>query len=91
MTDKQVIIDVTECPYYMEGKFCSYLSYKTKCEGDCNWTAYKEMEEQLDILLENNLSLRKVLSDIEHIAEENKDTLQYRGICLSILEKIRSV
>jgi hypothetical protein len=45
----------------------------------------------IDILLENNLSLRKVLSDIEHIAEENKDTLQYRGICLSILEKIRSV
>ena len=41
------IIDVTQCPYYKEDKTCTYLPYKTKCEGDCNWTAYKEMEEQL--------------------------------------------
>ena len=44
--DKQ-IIDVTQCPYYKEDKTCTYLPYKSKCEGDCNWTAYKEMEEQL--------------------------------------------
>lgn len=46
MTDKQ-IIDVTQCPYYKEDKTCTYLPYKSKCEGDCNWTSYKEMEEQL--------------------------------------------
>ena len=47
MTDKQIIIDVTQCPYYKEDKTCTYLPYKTECEGDCNWTAYKEMEEKL--------------------------------------------
>jgi hypothetical protein len=47
MTDKQIIIDVTQCPYYKEDKTCTYLPYKTKCDGDCNWTSYKEMEEQL--------------------------------------------
>ena len=47
MTDKQIIIDVTQCPYYKEDKICTYLPYKSKCEGDCNWTSYKEMEEQL--------------------------------------------
>jgi hypothetical protein len=46
MTDKQ-IIDVTQCPYYKEDKTCTYLPFESKCEGDCNWTAYKEMEEQL--------------------------------------------
>ena len=46
MTDKQIIIDVTQCPYYKEDKTCTYLPYKSKCEGDCNWTAYKEMEEK---------------------------------------------
>ena len=47
MTDKQIIIDVTQCPYYKEDKTCTYLPYKSKCEGDCNWTSYKEMEEKL--------------------------------------------
>ena len=47
MTDKQIIIDVTQCPYHKEDKICTYLPYKSKCEGDCNWTAYKEMEEKL--------------------------------------------
>lgn len=47
MTDKQIIIDVTQCPYYKEGKICTYLPFESKCEGDCNWTAYKEMEEKL--------------------------------------------
>ena len=47
MTGKQIIIDVTQCPYYKEDRTCTYLSYKSKCEGDCNWTTYKEMEEQL--------------------------------------------
>lgn len=61
MTDKQIMIDVTQCPYYREGKFCVYLSYKTKCEGDCNWTSYKEMEEQL-IRKEQKLEkIKKVL------------------------------
>ena len=35
MTDKQIIIDVTQCPYYKEDKICTYLPYKSKCEGDC--------------------------------------------------------
>ena len=47
MTDKQIIIDVTQCPYYKKDTTCTYLPYKTKCEGDCNWTSYKEIEEQL--------------------------------------------
>lgn len=46
MTDKQ-IIDITKCPFYREGKICTYLPYESKCESDCNWISYKEMEEQL--------------------------------------------
>ena len=47
MTDKQIIIDVTQCPYYKEDKTCTYLPHNSKCEGDCNWTTYKELEEKL--------------------------------------------
>lgn len=61
MTDKKIIIDVTQCPYYREGKLCVYLSYKTKCEGNCNWTSYKEMEEQLDQLKAENDELKSLL------------------------------
>ena len=31
---------------------------------------------------------RKILQEIKEIAEENKDTAQYGGICRSILQKI---
>ena len=47
MTGKQIIIDITQCPYYKKDKTCTYLPYKSKCEGDCNWTTYKELEEKL--------------------------------------------
>ena len=65
-TDKQIKVNVTQCPYYREGKFCVYLSYKTKCEGDCNWTAYKEMEEQLK-------RKEQKLEKIKEILEIHKD------------------
>ena len=61
MTDKQIIIDVTQCPYYKEDKICTYLPYKSKCEGDCNWTAYKEMEEKLKAKEQECERLRKPL------------------------------
>lgn len=32
--------------------------------------------------------LKQTLTEIKEIAEENKETTQYRGICLSILQKI---
>ena len=70
MIDKQIIIDVTQCPYYREGKFCVYLSYKTKCEGDCNWTSYKEMEEQLQAKEQECEELTSKCSQLE---EEIKD------------------
>ena len=72
MTDKQIIIDVTQCPYYKEDKTCTYLPYKSKCEGDCNWTSYKEMEEKLktkeqecERLKEENFTFEKLIKEIE--------------------------
>ena len=61
MTGKQIIIDVTQCPYYKEDKTCTYLSYKSKCEGDCNWTTYKELEEKL---LRKEQECEKLKSDL---------------------------
>jgi hypothetical protein len=87
MKDKQIVIDVTQCPYYREGKFCVYLSYKTKCEGDCNWTSYKEMEEQLkrkeqecERLKEENYKkvwCDMLLNKIEEIAKEKYPNTEY--------------
>ena len=55
------IIDVTQCPYYKEDKTCTYLPFESKCEGDCNWTAYKEMEEQLKAKEQECEELRGVI------------------------------
>lgn len=76
MTDKQ-IVDVTQCPCYREGKVCTYLPFKSKCEGDCNWTAYKEMEEQLDLLKFDYAELEKRHNDgfeqFKKLKAENKE------------------
>lgn len=44
MIDKTLL---KECPFYRTGEVCAYLPFNSKCEGDCNWTTYKELEEQL--------------------------------------------
>ena len=70
---KQITIDVTQCPYYREGKSCVYLPYKTKCEGDCNWTSYKEMEEQLKRAEQHIVELNKTIKVKEQECEELKN------------------
>ena len=64
MTDKQ-IIDITQCPFYREGKVCTYLSYESKCEGDCLWTEYKEKESQIELLEEENDELNEIIDQLK--------------------------
>ena len=45
----------------------------------------------LNVIAEGNKKLRQTLAEIKEIAEENKETAQYRGVCLSILQKISEV
>ena len=62
MTDKQ-IIDVTQCPHYKRGNVCTFLSYETKCEGECSWVTYKEMEEKLKRKEQECEELKKAYTD----------------------------
>ena len=95
MTDKQIIIDVTQCPYHKEDKICTYLPYKSKCEGDCNWTVYKEMEEKLkakeqecEELAYENYELNELFDRLKAENEELKKCYKNNSALLDFEETI---
>ena len=80
---------------------CEELKAKCKKYGLINEQEtkdYAELKAERDnyidkYFLESQkvVNLRKVLTEIKEIAEENKETAQYKGICFSILQKISEV
>ena len=80
---------------------CEELKAKCKKYGEINEQEtkdYAELKAERDnyidkYFLESQkvVNPRKVLTEIKEIAEENKETAQYKGICFSILQKIREV
>jgi hypothetical protein len=48
--------------------------------------------DQLEILSDQKSEIYKqALQEIRDMADENKDTAQYRGICISIIDKINDI
>lgn len=66
------IIDVTQCPYYKEDNICTYLPFKSKCEGDCNWTSYKEMEEKFNQAEQTVVECHKYMAELEDKLEDKE-------------------
>ena len=48
----------------------------------------KHLNDLLNQALKEQEELRNKLQEVKMIADENKDTAQYGGICRSILQKI---
>ena len=80
---------------------CEELKAKCKKYGEINEQEtkdYAELKTERDSYIDKYflesqkvVNLRKVLTEIKEIAEENKETAQYKGICFSILKKISEV
>ena len=52
---------------------------------------FEDVYENMQYNRQKLSEYKQTLQEIRDIADENKDTAQYRGICLSILDKINEV
>ena len=62
-----------QCPHYKNDNVCTYLGYETKCEGDCNYTAFQDFIAEIDDLKNVNSNLQEQLEAYKMEAEEGKE------------------
>lgn len=61
-----------QCPHYKNDNVCTYLGYETKCEGDCNYTAFQDFIAEIDELKEKIKAYDEVYSNHDVLNERNK-------------------
>ena len=54
-----------QCPHYKNDKVCTYLGYESKCEGDCNYTAFQDFIAEIDDLKNVNSNLQEQLDQLK--------------------------
>lgn len=54
-----------QCPHYKNDNVCTYLGYETKCEGDCNYTAFQDFIAEIDDLKNVNSNLQEQLDQLK--------------------------
>ena len=82
-----------QCPHYKNDNVCTYLSYETKCEGDCNYTAFQDFIAEIDQLKFDYAELEKRHNDsfeqFKQLKSENKHLNDLLNQALKDYEKAR--
>ncbi len=66
-----------QCPHYKNDNICTYLGYETKCEGDCNYTAFQDFIAEIDDLKNVNSKLQQQLDQLKVENEQLKKAEEY--------------
>lgn len=61
-----------QCPHYKDNNICTYLGYESKCEGNCNYTAFQDFIAEIDDLKDVNNKLQQQLDQLKAENDELK-------------------
>ena len=75
-----------QCPHYKDNNICTYLGYESKCEGNCNYTAFQDFIAEIDDLKDVNNKLRQQLDQLKAENETYKKMLEDEEVILALNE-----
>ena len=68
-----------QCPHYKNDNVCTYLGYETKCEGDCNYTAFQDFIAEIDQLKAENKTQKETIDGFLTILDKlGKNNIKLR-------------